>query len=126
MTQPASGVKTGLPRILVAETDLILAMTMVDELTASGFETVGPARTEAEALRLIAHQTVDAALLDLRLDDGLCFALARTLGTRGIPFAFVTGESADAIPEEFHRIDVLQKPVTAVLLATLLDKLLQG
>ncbi|MGP3696331.1 response regulator [Rhodobacter sp. NSM] len=115
-----------LPRILVAEDDLVLAMTIVDELAASGFETAGPARTESEAMRLIAHQSVDAALLDMRLKDGTCFTLARTLGTRRIPFAFMTGEPPSTIPQEFATVEVLQKPVTSVLISTLLEKLLQG
>ncbi|AXQ93356.1 response regulator [Cereibacter azotoformans] len=113
------------PRILLAEDDLVLAMTMVDELRASGFEIVGPTRSAAEGARLVEHQSVDAALLDLRLKDGPCFGLARALRIRGIPFAFVTGETREAIPEDLADVDVLDKPVTAVTISTMLEKLLQ-
>ncbi|WP_145109547.1 response regulator [Cereibacter sediminicola] len=113
------------PRILLAEDDLVLAMTMVDELRASGFEIVGPTRSAAEGARLVGHQAVDAALLDLRLKDGTCFGLARTLRVRGIPFAFVTGEAREAIPEDLADVDVLEKPVTAVAISTMLERLLQ-
>lgn len=113
------------PLVLVVEDDLILAMTLVDELEAAGFAIAGPARSVAEALRLLAQQPVQVALLDIDLGTETSWPVARALLSRGIPFGFLTGTPLADMPREFAAAMVLEKPVSPVLLATALESLLQ-
>ena len=53
---------------------------------------------------------MDAAILDIRLLNGLCFELAHTLVERRIPFLFLTGSVGEVMPAEFRTVPLLLKP----------------
>ena len=127
---PAVG-KAAPARILLVEDRPELGALARLRLTAGGHEVMGPAATEAEALRLVAAARPDLALVDIELadgDDGV--ALARRLTrTWGIPCLFVTGSLAAARAAPDAALGVLAKPYTgAALLAsvTAMRALLQG
>lgn len=98
--------------ILIAEDNVLIAMTMEDDLVDAGFEVVGPAPTCAAAERLARENEVSLALVDIDLargDSGL--DLAGTLnGELGVPCLFVTGQSLDAARNVRHALGVLRKP----------------
>ena len=71
----------------------------------------GMAPTVAAALKSIAANAPDAALLDLNLDGDSTIEVARALDHRAIPFIIVTGYSATALNEpSLQGRTVVQKP----------------
>lgn len=114
------------PRILVVEDDLLIAMDLVDELEDAGISVAGPARTVKEALRMIELQEIDAALLDVNLQDEDSYPIATVLQQRGLPFAFLSGHAAAALPPEFAGQQMLQKPVMPATLTSVIESLLSG
>ncbi len=113
-----------MPRVLVVEDDALQAGWLCDLLDGSGVESVGPAADLQAAGELLDSAPIDAAVLDIRLRDGLCFGVARRLVDEGIPFLFLTGSLGDVIPQEFQAIPVLYKPAEPAALLLLLRTIL--
>lgn len=109
-------------RILVVEDEMMVAMLMEDLLELFGCTIVGPAASIAMALRLIAAEAVDGAMLDLNLAGHSVYPVADELARRGIPFIFVTGYGSQELegdhndrpklPKPFRRLE-LQRIMTA-------------
>lgn len=91
----------------------MLAFAMRDHLVKNGFQVVGPCSTVPRALDALASSTVDAALLDIHLGEGITsLPVAEVLTVRQIPFVFVTGYGSGKIPiGEFSNVRRLSKPV---------------
>jgi CheY-like chemotaxis protein len=114
---------TGL-RILVVEDEMMVAMLLEDIITGLGCEVVGPAAREAEAMRLITTNRIDAAILDVNLGEGDSYEVARMLANRKIPFTFATGYGRPAGgTREFAR-EILTKPFTDAEVEQVLLRLL--
>ena len=79
LNKPLSGAS-----ILVVEDEPFIAFDLQETLTDGGAEVV-LARSVTEALRLAQCKRIDAALLDVRLDDGIVTAVAEELATKAIP-----------------------------------------
>lgn len=114
-------------RILIVEDQTLIAMWIEDVLCEAGAEIIGPAPTVVEALGLIGAAGVgsllDAAILDVRLQDGTSLAVADKLASLGVPFVFVTGYK-DIRLGRHGGAPVLVKPVASEdLVATLADLL---
>ena len=116
-------------RVLIVD-DEVLARTRLKNLladcTAPGALLVGEAASAVEAMRLLAHQTVDAVLLDIHMPgvDGL--ALAQTLRAKPQPPAvvFVTAHAEHAVQAfELEAQDYLTKPVRLERLQAALQKI---
>jgi two-component SAPR family response regulator len=86
-------------------------MMIQEGLVECGFQVVGPIGTAAEALAKATDDHLDAAVLDINLDDGMVYPVAEILSTRGVPFVFVTGYDSENVDDRFSEIPVLQKPV---------------
>jgi DNA-binding response OmpR family regulator len=97
-------------RVLVVEDDALQAEHVSDLLVEEGMEPIGPASTSEAALGLLDTSGVDAAILDIRLRNGLCFEVARALTARRIPFLFLTGSAQEVLPTEFRTVPLLLKP----------------
>jgi CheY-like chemotaxis protein len=97
-------------RVLVVEDDFYLATDAARALRGAGAEVMGPCATEDDARAELAEQQPDAAVVDVNLGPGPSFKLAETLKNSGIPFVFVTGYDAEAIPAEFGGVERLEKP----------------
>lgn len=114
-------------RILVVEDEVLIALDIADMLESFGFEVVGPAMQQEEALELARTVQIDAAFLDVNLGDGkTSWPITVILRERTIPFIFVTAYTEAEI--EFRMSDerVLKKPVTsAQMIKTLRDVLPQ-
>lgn len=100
-------------RILVVEDDFYQAELFRQVLDAAGCDVVGPITSSRDALSIARTDRIDGALLDVRLNDDTCFPAALELEGRNIPFAFVTGYSADGRAEfrQFPAAAVLSKPI---------------
>ena len=59
-----------MPKVLIAEDDLMIADMVEEILVDAGYEVCGIARTVAEAVRLGRRHKPDLAVLDLRLAGG--------------------------------------------------------
>ncbi len=82
-----------------------------------------PARSRS-GLRLAEAGDVDAAVLDVRLDQGQrVFPVAQTLQRRSIPFSFMTGYSGDPELDRFQA-PVLRKPVETGSVAAVIEQLI--
>ncbi|MGO1075593.1 helix-turn-helix domain-containing protein [Inquilinus sp. CA228] len=110
-------------RILVVEDDQLLALQMQAILRSLGFEVLGPAGSLETGLRLAEAGDVDAAVLDVRLDQGRrVFPVAQTLQRRSIPFSFMTGYSDPELDR--FQAPVLRKPVETGSVAAVIKQLI--
>ena len=117
------GLVRAVRRILVVEDDQLLALQMQAILRSLGFEVLGPAGSLETGLRLAEAGEVDAAVLDVRLDQGQrVFPVAQTLQRRSIPFSFMTGY-ADPELDRFQA-PVLRKPVETGSVAAVIQQLI--
>jgi CheY-like chemotaxis protein len=96
-------------RILVVEDSLLTADAIQDLLDASGCEVVGPVATVEAALDLVARETLDGAVLDIKLGGTLSFPVAAALIERDIPFLFLTGYEELMIPPQYRAMRRLEK-----------------
>ena len=97
--------------VLVVEDDFLIAMELESVLTAAGADVVGPSRTVADALALVAGNEVTVAILDVRLGGDTVAPVARGLSKRNIPFVFYTGQThSDPICGEWPNSQVISKP----------------
>jgi DNA-binding response OmpR family regulator len=83
--------------VLVVDDDPSFRDAVGDLLTARGFEVVGYAEDEDEAMAAIQQLRPDAVLLDIRLpgSDGFCLARRLSTGHRA-PIVLLTSSDPDA------------------------------
>ena len=107
--------------VLIVEDDPIIALGLEDTIVGFGVSVVRTAASVSQALKMIEERAPEFALLDVALVREMSFAIAERLDALGIPFAFVTGYSADVkVPMAFTERPRLPKPcVTDALLAVL-------
>lgn len=109
MTRAAEGDLAGL-RVLVVEDTLMVAEEISEELRDHGCVVLGPAPSVAAALKVVAEERLDRALLDVNLSGEECYPVAVELLARHVPFAFITGYSQKGVmPERFRHVSRLVK-----------------
>ncbi len=114
--QPLDGL-----RILVAEDNVLAAMELEQVLQECGCETVGPAATVDQALRLAREERLDGAVLDVNLRDQAVFPAADELARRGVRMIFATGyEDGYTFPANLAGYARLRKPYAGQELKRLL------
>jgi DNA-binding response OmpR family regulator len=84
-------------RILVAEDEVIIASDLAAAIEDGDGVVVGPVASVREGLALLEQEVVHAAILDVRLTDGLVSPIAHTLLERGVVVLF---HSASPVPRE--------------------------
>lgn len=113
--------------MLLVEDNLDLAESMAFALAAFGWQAVGPVCTSIEALRSVAGEPFEVAILDVDLGEEMSFPVAEALRSRGIPFVFLTGQlSAEEMPAGFQNELRLTKPVLPESLIEALETLTAG
>jgi DNA-binding NtrC family response regulator len=100
-------------RILVVEDEMFIALELSDAIEAAQGEVVGPAKSVAEAIQVIDHDGIDAAILDRTLLDGKVTPVAAMLIERAIPFIFYSGSSPELLKDEFPAIKSFPKPTAS-------------
>jgi CheY-like chemotaxis protein len=95
--------------LLVIEDEFLISELIADQLEELNLEVAGTARTVAEALQSIETVEIDAALLDMRLDEKFSGEVADALSREGIPFLFVSGYSTAPDPR-YRDVPILLKP----------------
>lgn len=104
-------------RILVVEDEALIAVMVEDMIADMGGETVGPAATIEEAMRL-AEAELDGAILDVNVRGERIDPVAERLMARGVPVLFATGYGEVKLPSGASPT-VIDKPYTQ-------DKLSRG
>lgn len=112
------------PVVLVVEDEWLLAAATIETLTKAGYAIAGPARSMREALVILDERAVDAAVVDVWLDEEPSFVLADRLLGLGVPFVFTTGYVERDLPDRYRPCPVLGKPVAAEVLVETLRRLL--
>lgn len=111
-------------RILLIEDEPLVALDIESDLTAAGFEVVGPAATLKSAKQLISEASFDAVLLDANLAGHPVDELAAALTQKSVPFAFATGYGREALPLAFRGAPLLLKPFNREQLLSVVEGLL--
>ena len=108
--------------VLVVEDNMIIAIDTEEKLLALGVGEVILANSNATALAAIDGNLPDFALLDFNLGGETSEPIARTLDSRGVPFAFATGYGkVEGMTAHYrHSVGVLQKPYAKEELARIL------
>ena len=83
-------------RVLVAEDEGVIGIALEDALAEAGYAIAGPFSSCSRAEDWLKNATPDLALLDVWLQDGPCFDLARVLRGRAVPVVFLSGGTAAA------------------------------
>jgi CheY-like chemotaxis protein len=109
-----------IPRVLVAEDEIIVALFLEDVLAEFGYEVAGVVSRLDEAMDHPADY--DLAVLDVHLNGTPVFAFADRLAAQGTPFIFATGYGERGIPERYRGRPVLQKPYMPENLKQALDQ----
>lgn len=107
-------------RILLLEDDTLIAMDLEDELADHGYVAVCAAKvSQAEAI--LTQETPCFAILDMQLNGETSFPVAERLKAKGVPFVFVSGNDASALPDTLKGSQIITKPVQLSALLTEID-----
>ncbi len=93
-------------RLLIVEDEYFLAERTGLKLRSLGATLIGPIADVPHALDLIEGNQVDAAIIDIRLDPDLAYAMAEALEKLGLPYVFAT---ADNPPPQFSGFVLREK-----------------
>ncbi|HEY8566372.1 MAG TPA: hypothetical protein VIL65_12785 [Beijerinckiaceae bacterium] len=114
-------------RVLIAEDEALVALDLADSLLQIGAEVVATTGLVREGLRFAETTTIDVALLDFNLADGVATPLAEALRCRGTAVVFYSGRG---VPEEaLQRVPgatVLKKPLRFESIARTLRECRRG
>lgn len=98
-------------KILVVEDEGLVALLLQEALIDFGYEVAGPVPNTWKALKLLADEAIDAAVLDVNLGGERVDPVAEALAAASIPFIFATGYSdRAALPAAFRDRATLHKP----------------
>jgi DNA-binding response OmpR family regulator len=82
--------------VLVVEDNSIIGLDLQLTLEDFGYRVLDPASSNEDTLAMLAHERPDAAVVDLRLTDGLATPVTEALSALGVPFMLLTGSDDDA------------------------------
>jgi DNA-binding response OmpR family regulator len=77
-------------RILIVEDDPIIALDLASIVSSAGMVVVGTVPTTLAAQEIVERDVVDAAVLDVRLENEDTIEFAKELRVRNLPFLFQT------------------------------------
>ena len=97
---------------MIVEDELIIAMEMESLLRSLGCIVLDAVPSVRQALRVVAAEFPDAAVLDVNLQGERVTPVAAALRERGIPFVLVSGYGRERLQEEpLQGAAYLRKPV---------------
>lgn len=113
-------------RVLVAEDELIVAIDLCETITEAGFDVEGPHAGVSSAMLAFQKEKPDLAILDISLDDGNVFQLARTLTDEDVPVIFHSGQHTPAeVKAQFPGAVTLEKPCPPAEMIEAVSKVLE-
>ena len=107
-----SGADLNAKRVLIVEDDYLTAQGLSHAIADNGFTVLGPVDTADHAVRLIAQESPDGALLDVRLREGSAVDVAKALHHHGVPFVVMSGYPRDTLPLELKKAPFVAKPMS--------------
>lgn len=110
------------PRVLVVEDDALLQMDLEDELHDRGYAVTCAASIEA-AQKALDDAAPSVVVLDMHLRRKTTFDLATDLQRRGVPFFFLSGNDASALPPDLHSVTIVTKPMQIAQVVAQIDAL---
>jgi DNA-binding response OmpR family regulator len=112
-------------RVLVVEDEYLVAALIEQILESAGCIVMGPIPRVPEALHAVEHDGYDAAVLDVNLAGERINPVAKALSERDVPFMFVTGYGANALPREYAERPHIGKPFRIAELLAVLSSILK-
>lgn len=116
-----TGVLAG-KRVLIVEDEYFIATDIKRALKREGAEIVGPVGNLESGLSL-ADEDLDAAVLDVNLEEALSYPIADRLRDRRVPYLFLTGYDAWSLPVEHRETARLAKPFPPHSVVTMVETL---
>lgn len=112
-------------RILLVEDEPMLHLLWEDICEVNDIELVGPARTNAEAEKLILQESGSllGVFLDVNLLGESSSGAAQILSTMPLPVFVCSGHNERDLPTVFQQWPVLQKPYRPLDVEQLINKL---
>lgn len=101
---------SGSTSVLVVEDEALIAMDLQALLEEAGYRVLGPVNSTAAALALLAGHDPDVALLDVNLGRSDVFSVANELATRKTKLIFLTGHTAQKLPQAHRHRPLVAKP----------------
>ncbi|WP_374297124.1 response regulator [Sphingomonas sp.] len=98
-------------RILIVEDEYYIASDLKRALQQAGASVVGPVGDLRRGLALAGQEPLDAAVLDVNLQESASFPIADALDRRSVPYMFLTGYDAWALPTAYAGAPRLIKPI---------------
>jgi CheY-like chemotaxis protein len=99
-----------IPRVLIVEDEVLVAMDLAGVLEQAGYVVTGLAGSVTDALALVRKETFDIALLDVNLGGKTVEPVAKSLATRAIPFGLVTAYPSHILPQSLRWRPCITKP----------------
>ena len=97
------------PVVLVLEDEALISLDLEVALVEGGYMVVLSSSC-AEAARFLADNRPSAAVLDIRLRDGECVAVAKALVAQGVPFVVHSGAHLPNEDQVFKLGSLVRKP----------------
>jgi CheY-like chemotaxis protein len=97
-------------KVLVVEDEYFVAILIEEILESAGCIVTGPIPRLPAALDAVDHEDYDVAVLDVNLAGERINPVADALSERHVPFLFVTGYGANALPSEYAERPHICKP----------------
>src|SRR4051812_16210286 len=96
--------------VLVVEDEALIAMDLQALLEDAGYKVLGPANSTAAAMALLDGNEPDVALLDVNLGRSDVFGVANELALRKTKLIFLTGHTAQRLPQAHRHRPLVAKP----------------
>jgi len=117
---------TAIPSVLVVEDEALIAMDLQALLEEAGYHVLGPANSTAAAMALLDGNQPDVALLDVNLGRSDVFGVANALADSKTKLIFLTGHTAQKLPQAHRHRPLVAKPyLPHVLLQAVRQALMQ-
>jgi DNA-binding NtrC family response regulator len=110
-------------RILIVEDEFLVAAMLEDFIADLGGVVIGPAATIKDAMTLAADRDIDAAVVDVNVNNERIDPVARLLRQRGVPFVLATGYG-QGVASIAEGAEIIDKPYTQQRVAAALARCL--
>jgi CheY-like chemotaxis protein len=114
----------GTASILVVEDEALIAMDLQMVLEEAGYRVIGPANSPEAAMALLDGPLPDVALLDVNLGRSDVFGVANELAARKTKLIFLTGHTAQRLPQAHRHHPLIGKPYLPQLLLQVVQQVL--
>lgn len=111
--------------ILLVEDEHALAGLLQDLLHDTGY-LVTHVDTLDDALRSVAQERFDAAVLDINLGDDEVYPVAEKLRAMEVPFFFASARGVAGLARDFRHHPIVPKPYRIDQIETMLEAALRG